>query len=177
MLFINFFSILAILLQPIVANSGRFRLLVIRSGSPLQYTSVYAGIDRLYVGHSNHSLSAVVTDCGFLLFDDGTYAAVNSNGEIKESTLEEATDTFAIKNGHLTLFNVNGFEAIPKGNKVLFSTKSTSNSLGIIIRAQSLDKGYPVADFASANNCSAKTQIPSGLNAVVENYSLNGSKS
>lgn len=177
MLLLTLFSFFVILLRPVVANSEHFGLLVIRSGSPLQYAGVYSHGDHLYLGNTNRSLSAVVTDCGFVLFDDGSYAAVGSSGEIKESTLEEATDTFAIRNGHLTLYNVDGFEAVPKGGKFLFSTKSTSNSLGIIIRAQSLQKGYKVPDFVPANNCSTRTKIPSGLDTVVENYSLNGSTS
>lgn len=176
MFFFHLFSILAILLRPVVANSERFRLLVIRSGSPLQYAGVYATDDHLYLGHSNYSLSAMVTDCGFLLFDDGSYAAVANSGGIKKSTFEDATNTFAVKNGHLTFFNVAGFEAVPRGNKFLLSTKSTSDSWGIIIRAQSLKKGYPVADFVAANNCSTKIQIPSDLNTVVENSSLNESE-
>lgn len=176
MFFFELLSILAILLRAVVANSERFGLLVIRSGSPLQYVGVYATDDHLHLGHSNHSLSAVVTDCGFLLFDDGSYAAVANSGGIKKSTLQDATNTFAVKNGHLTFFNVAGFEAVPRGNKFLLSTKSTSDSWGIIIRAQSLKNGYPVTDFVAANNCSTKIQIPSDLNTVVENSSLNESK-
>lgn len=166
-------SLLALLLQPISADSENFGLLVLRPGSSLQYAGIYSQSGKLYVGDSKPLHSAVVTDCGFLLFDNGKYAAVDEDGSIKECTKEDATNSFAIRNGHLTLFNADGFEAVPKGSKYLFSTEPTSNSLGIIIRAQSLHKGYAVSDFAITNNCSSKAQVPSGLDTVVGNYSLN----
>lgn len=156
----------------ILADSEKFGMLVVRSGSPLQNFGIYSENGYLYLGKGNRSLSAVVTDCGFLRFDNGRYAVVQRRGLIKEGTKHEATGAFAVKNGHLTVFNSGAFEAIPKGEKYLFSTKATSSSLGLVIRAQAPSKGYTVPNFMSSNNCSGRTDYLSGLGTVSGNYSL-----
>ncbi|AQZ09830.1 (ZYRO0G19734g) [Zygosaccharomyces parabailii] len=169
----HFFTILALFLasRPVLADSEKFDLLTIRSGSPLQYASVYSMRGCLYLGHGNATLSAVVTDCGFLRFDNGKYAVISRRGLIKEGTKQDATGTFAIRNGHLTIFNSETFQAIPKGENFLFSTKATSKSLSVVIRAQSISKGYAVPNFIFSNNCSGRSDFPFGLGTVSSNYS------
>ncbi|AQZ16226.1 (ZYRO0G19734g) [Zygosaccharomyces parabailii] len=169
----HFFTMLVLFLasRPISADSEKFDLLTIRSGSPLQYASVYSMRGCLYLGHGNVTLSAIVTDCGLLRFDNGKYAVISSRGLIKEGTKQEATGTFSIRHGHLTVFNSETFQAIPKGEKFLFSTKATSKSLSVVIRAQSIFKGYAVPNFISSNNCSVRSDFPFGLGTVSSNYS------
>lgn len=168
----HFFTILVLLLvsRPVSADSEKFDLLTIRSGSPLQYASVYSLRGCLYLGHGNATLSAVVTNSGFLRFNNGKYAVINSRGLIEEGTKQDATGPFSIRNGHLTVFNSETFQAIPKGEHFLFSTKATSKSLSVVIRAQSISKGYAVPNFISSNNCSGRPDFPFGLGTVSSNY-------
>lgn len=153
----------------IVADSESFGLVSIRSGSNLQYASVYVNNDKLYVGSSSDALSAVVTDAGKLKFNgnDSTFAVVNSDGTISEGSEADATDKFSIKDGHLVYNNVDGFYAIPDGSSYIFSTQSGDNSVGIAIRATA-SSGQTVPDFSpSGSDSSSSSEASSSTSSEV----------
>lgn len=148
----------------IVADSESFGLLSIRSGSNLQYASVYYNNDKLYVGSgaTSEALSAVVTDAGKLKFnnDGSRYIVVSSDGTLTEGPEDDGSEGFSIKDGHLIYNNVDGFYAIPEGSAYVLSTKGSDNSVGIAIRATA-SNGQTVPDFTPAGGNDTITTLSS----------------
>ncbi|CUS20633.1 LAQU0S01e11100g1_1 [Lachancea quebecensis] len=145
-----------------LADSETFGLLVIRSGSSLQYASAYAKDSKLYLGSSSDSLSAVVTDDGKLKLSDDKYAVVNSDGSVVEGSESEGSSEFSISEGHLFYGGKDGFVAVPSGSAYLMYTQnSDSSSVGVAIRATSTS-GSTVPDFSpSAKNSSSSSSSSS----------------
>ncbi|QLQ80663.1 hypothetical protein HG537_0E00160 [Torulaspora globosa] len=167
-----FCIILLTLARHIIADSESFGLLSIRSGSNLQYASVYVNEGKLYVG-SGSELSAVVTDAGKLKFnnDSSTFAVVGSDGTVIEGSEADASDKFSIRNGHLIFNNIDGFYAIPEGASYLFSTQNAENAVGIAIRATA-PNGQTVPDFSppgvnSSSSFSSGTGTPASATSTV----------
>ena len=141
----------------IVADSESFGLVVIRSGSPLQYAGVYSEDGKLYFGSSGNGLSAVVTDAGKLKLSDDTYAVVSSDGSVVQGSESDATSGFSVSNGYLAYNGVDGFNAISSGSTYIVSTKSSgSNDLGVAIRATS-SSGSTIPDFSPEDSSSTST--------------------
>ncbi|CDH15982.1 related to CWP1-Cell wall mannoprotein [Zygosaccharomyces bailii ISA1307] len=135
-------------------SSEQFGLLTIRSGSNLQYASVYAEGDTLYFGSSNDALDAEVTDCGLLKLSDQKYAYIDKDGTVKQGCSDDASSGFAIKNGHLAFNDSEGFFAVPTDGKYKVSEKSVDSAVGVAIRAQSLKGGNTVPDYTpEGKNC------------------------
>ncbi|QLG72638.1 hypothetical protein HG535_0D03460 [Zygotorulaspora mrakii] len=154
------------------ADSDPFGMIAIRSGSDLQYASVFAQNSTLYFGHvANSSFSGIVTDCGQLKLSDDSYVSIANSGELQEvKGSASATDGFAIQDGHLTFKSGQEiFYAIPQSpSAYLVSAQNHGNeSLGVIIRAQGFS-GSVVSDFYPTKNCS----VPTGSHT---NYSNNTS--
>lgn len=148
------------LAQRVLADSESFGMVSIRSGSALQYASVYAKDGQLVLGSNQDKFTATVTDAGKLKLSDNTYAVVQDDGSIKEGSESEGSATFAIANGHLTYGGVDGFYGIPASGYYTLSTKQTGDSTGIAIRAFSATSqtGEVVPDFSgSASEGSASS--------------------
>ena len=138
----------------IVADSESFGLVVIRSGSPLQYAGVYSEDGKLYFGSNGNGLSAVVTGAGKLKLSDNTYAVVSSDGSVVQGSESDATSGFSVSNGYLAYNGVDGFNAISSGSTYIVSTKSSgSNDLGVAIRATS-SSGSTIPDFSPEDSSS-----------------------
>lgn len=158
MKFSTTFSIaLLALAKLIVADSESFGLVVIRSGSPLQYAGVYSEDGKLYFGSNGNGLSAVVTDAGKLKLSDDTYAVVSSDGSVVQGSESDATSGFSVSNGYLAYNGVDGFNAISSGSTYIVSTKSSgSNDLGVAVRATS-SSGSTIPDFSPEDSSSTST--------------------
>lgn len=91
------------LAKMVIADSEEFGLVSIRSGSDLQYLSVYSDNGTLKLGSGSGSFEATITDDGKLKFDDDKYAVVNEDGSFKEGSESDAATGFSIKDGHLKL--------------------------------------------------------------------------
>ena len=140
-------------------QSESFGLVVIRSGSPLQYAGVYSEDGKLYFGSSGNGLSAVVTDAGKLKLSDDTYAVVSSDGSVVQGSESDATSGFSVSNGYLAYNGVDGFNAISSGSTYIVSTKSSgSNDLGVAIRATS-SSGSTIPDFSPEDSSSTSTAV------------------
>lgn len=145
------------LAKMVAADSEEFGLLSIRSGSDLQYLSVYSDNGALKLGGGSNSLSATVTDDGKLKFDDGKYAVVSDDGSLKEGSESDATTGFSIKNSYLNYKTSSGFYAVKDGSSYIFSSKQSSDATGIAIRPTS-KTGSVVPDFSpSDSNSSTST--------------------
>ncbi|SCU94735.1 LADA_0G10770g1_1 [Lachancea dasiensis] len=148
----------------VLADSERFGFLVIRSGSPLQYATLYAQNSKLYFGSSSSpSLTAVITDDGKLHISEGKYAVQSSDGSLVEGSESDAALGFYIKNGYLGFRGKGGFTAVFTGNKYEVSTgePSSDDDLGVSVRPTSssgsavddyLPTGGSVTTFASATS-------------------------
>lgn len=152
MKFSTAFSVtLLALAKLIVADSEQFGLVSIRSGSNLQYASVYYQDDKLYVGSGSDSLGGTVTDAGKLKLTDDKFAVVNSDGSIGEGSEDDGTAKFSIKNGHLAYNNIDGFYAIPTDSKYVLSVTRSDDSTGIALKAMG-SGGQSVADFTPSGD-------------------------
>ncbi|SCU92265.1 LAFA_0F09164g1_1 [Lachancea sp. 'fantastica'] len=149
------------------ADSEKFGFLVIRSGSALQYASVYAQDSKLYFGSTSTSLSAVVTDDGKLQLSDNKYAVVSSDGSLVEGSESDASTGFSISNGYLAHNGTEGFTAISSGSTYVVSTKDSngSNDLPVAVRAASPSNGSPVADFSPKGSSSSSSSPSSAASA------------
>ncbi|EJS42970.1 cwp1p [Saccharomyces arboricola H-6] len=135
------------LAKMVVADSEEFGLISIRSGSDLQYLSVYSDSGALKLGSGSNSFAATVTDDGKLKFDDGTYAVVNDDGSFKEGSENDAATGFSIKDGNLNYKSSSGFYAVKDDSSYIFSSKQSDNATGVAIRATS-KTGSVVPDFS-----------------------------
>ncbi|CAI4046089.1 hypothetical protein SUVZ_11G1210 [Saccharomyces uvarum] len=149
------------LAKMVVADSEEFGLLSIRSGSDLQYLSVYSDNGTLKLGSGSNSLGATVTDDGKLKFDDGKYAVVNDDGSFKEGSESDAATGFSIKDTHLNFKTSSGFYAVKDDSSYIFSSKQSSDATGIAIRATG-KTGSAVPDF-SPNNSTSSTSTTTSI--------------
>ncbi|CAI4044678.1 Cwp1p SKDI_11G1190 [Saccharomyces kudriavzevii IFO 1802] len=157
-----------------IADSEEFGLVSIRSGSDLQYLSVYSDDGTLKLGSgsssssSSSSFGATITDDGKLKFDDGKYAVVDNDGSLKEGSESDAATGFSIKDGHLNYKSSDGFYAIKKDSSYIFSSKQSDDATGIAIRPTS-KTGSVVPDFAPSDS-------PSGSSAAQSASSTESSR-
>lgn len=146
--------------QAVFAASGskEFGFLSIRSGSGLQYESIVAEGNELYFGSGSNDLNANVTDCGFLQFQDGSYAYVDQDGLFKKGSRTDAMPGFTIKDGNLEYYG-NGFYALKAADgKYKLSSKSSSDALGVLLRTIDVENksGNTVPDYTpDGTNCVA----------------------
>ncbi|CAI4583157.1 BCN_G0033220.mRNA.1.CDS.1 [Saccharomyces cerevisiae] len=153
------------LAKMVIANSEEFGLVSIRSGSDLQYLSVYSDNGTLKLGSGSGSFEATITDDGKLKFDDDKYAVVNEDGSFKEGSESDAATGFSIKDGHLNYKSSSGFYAIKDGSSYIFSSKQSDDATGVAIRPTS-KSGSVAADFSpsdssSSSSASASSASPS----------------
>lgn len=165
MKFSTTFSVaLLALAKLIVADSEQFGLITIRSGSSLQYASVYLDDNKLYLGSGGDSLGGTVTDAGKLKLTDGKYAVVNSDGSIGEGSEDEGTGNFSIKDGYLAYDDKNGFNAISQDSKYLLSVSSAEGSTGVALKA--IGSGsQSVPDFTPSGSSDTTTTTLSSSSA------------
>lgn len=156
----NIAFVLLALSKLIVADSETFGLLTIRSGSDLQYASVYSNDGKLMLGSSSDSLSGTVTDAGKLKLSDDTYAVVDSDGSLIEGSESDASSGFSIEDGYLAYNNVDGFQAIQNGSSYVFSTSSVDGSTGVAIKAVS-SGGSSVPDFSPSSTSESSSSTSS----------------
>ncbi|CAI4584519.1 CQS_1a_G0031530.mRNA.1.CDS.1 [Saccharomyces cerevisiae] len=153
------------LAKMVIADSEEFGLVSIRSGSDLQYLSVYSDNGTLKLGSGSGSFEATITDDGKLKFDDDKYAVVNEDGSFKEGSESDAATGFSIKDGHLNYKSSSGFYAIKDGSSYIFSSKQSDDATGVAIRPTS-KSGSVAADFSpsdssSSSSASASSASPS----------------
>lgn len=103
MQFSSIFASLA-LAASVLADSESFGLLLIRSGSSYQYSSIGL-VDNTFEISSDNYISATITDEGLLSIGDGKYAVVSDSG-ITAGT--EGSASFSIVDGYLE-YNGAGF--------------------------------------------------------------------
>ena len=119
------------LAKMVIADSEEFGLVSIRSGSDLQYLSVYSDNGTLKLGSGSGSFEATITDDGKLKFDDDKYAVVNEDGSFKEGSESDAATGFSIKDGHLNYKSSSGFYASRTG-RLTFSLLSNPTTLPVL---------------------------------------------
>ncbi|KAH3899827.1 Cwp1p SCDLUD_004120 [Saccharomycodes ludwigii] len=152
----------------ISCDSEQFGLVSIRSGTSLQYASVYVSNGKLYLGSSSASLSGTITDDGLLLLSDSHYATFAADGSLVETTdASEADKFFSISDGYLAYSGIDGFNAIPEGSAYYLATSTTNGtSSGVIpIALKAIgSNGQSVPDFTPAgksNTTSTATETSS----------------
>ena len=152
------------LAKMVIANSEEFGLVSIRSGSDLQYLSVYSDNGTLKLGSGSGSFEATITDDGKLKFDDDKYAVVNEDGSFKEGSESDAATGFSIKDGHLNYKSSSGFYAIKDGSSYIFSSKQSDDATGVAIRPTS-KSGSVAADFSPSDSSSSSSASASSASA------------
>ncbi|BAP72331.1 cell wall protein CWP1 [Kluyveromyces marxianus] len=151
----------------IAADSESFGLVSLRSGSPLQFSGVYAKDGALYLG-SNQNFSGVVTDDGKLKFSDNSYAVAGDDGYLTTTTdASKATTGFAVKNGYLQLNNSEAFYGVQSGSDYKVAVKSEgSNSQSVSLSARSTN-GQTVPDFTpGSSGSSSSSAAPASSSAA-----------
>ncbi|QGN16589.1 cell wall protein CWP1 [Kluyveromyces marxianus] len=151
----------------IAADSESFGLVSLRSGSPLQFSGVYAKDGALYLG-SNQNYSGVVTDDGKLKFSDNSYAVAGDDGYLTTTTdASKATTGFAVKNGYLQLNNSEAFYGVQSGSDYKVAVKSEgSNSQSVSLSARSTN-GQTVPDFTpGSSGSSSSSAAPASSSAA-----------
>lgn len=134
--------------QGVLCDSQEFGLLTIKSGSNLQYASVYASHDTLYFGSSkSRTLDGWVTDCGLLKLSNNEYVWIDRDGTWKRGDHRHATPGFYVKNGYLWYKNSEAVYAVPTDHTYKVSGKSGHHSQQVAIRAQSLKNKNPIPDY------------------------------
>ncbi|CAD6633114.1 XXYS1_4_G0006630.mRNA.1.CDS.1 [Saccharomyces cerevisiae] len=152
------------LAKMVIADSEEFGLVSIRSGSDLQYLSVYSDNGTLKLGSGSGSFEATITDDGKLKFDDDKYAVVNEDGSFKEGSESDAATGFSIKDGHLNYKSSSGFYAIKDGSSYIFSSKQSDDATGIAIRPTS-KSGSVATDFSPSDSSSSSSASASSASA------------
>ncbi|CAI4589008.1 BAQ_1a_G0032300.mRNA.1.CDS.1 [Saccharomyces cerevisiae] len=152
------------LAKMVIADSEEFGLVSIRSGSDLQYLSVYSDNGTLKLGSGSGSFEATITDDGKLKFDDDKYAVVNEDGSFKEGSESDAATGFSIKDGHLNYKSSSGFYAIKDGSSYIFSSKQSDDATGVAIRPTS-KSGSVAADFSPSDSSSSSSASASSASA------------
>lgn len=152
------------LAKMVIADSEEFGLVSVRSGSDLQYLSVYSDNGTLKLGSGSGSFEATITDDGKLKFDDDKYAVVNEDGSFKEGSESDAATGFSIKDGHLNYKSSSGFYAIKDGSSYIFSSKQSDDATGVAIRPTS-KSGSVAADFSPSDSSSSSSASASSASA------------
>ncbi|AJS49516.1 Cwp1p [Saccharomyces cerevisiae YJM1400] len=152
------------LAKMVIADSEEFGLVSIRSGSDLQYLSVYSDNGTLKLGSGSGSFEATITDDGKLKFDDDKYAVVNEDGSFKEGSESDAATGFSIKDGHLNYKSSSGFYAIKDGSSYIFSSKQSDDATGVAIRP-TIKSGSVAADFSPSDSSSSSSASASSASA------------
>lgn len=165
MKFTSAFSIALLSLAKLaLADSETFGLLTIKSGSNLQYASVFLQDGKLHFG-SETTLSGVITDDGKLKFADGTFAIINKDSTISVGDESQGSAGFSIESGYLAHEGTNGFYALQDGSSYLVTVESGNGATGVGISARSTN-GDVVPDFPTAddntttNNGTTTTEAP-----------------
>lgn len=164
------------LAKMVVADSEEFGLLSIRSGSDLQYLSVYSDNGTLKLGSGSNFISATVTDDGKLKFDDGKYAVVNDDGSFKEGSESDAATGFSVKDTNLSYKASFGFYAIKEDSSYIFSSKQSGDATGIVIRATG-KTGSAIPDFPPSNSTSSTSASTSATTYISTSTSASASAS
>lgn len=162
---------LASLAQYVVADSESIGLLVIRSGSQYQYSSITNKDDKFTVGGDTTSyIEGVITDSGDFKLTDGKYAKVNSDGTI--SVADEGSSPFSIKNGYFAYQDSQAF-SVGDSNALL----AGSGGSQIALRA-TLKSGSAASDFtpsgSSSSSSSSNSSNTTTSSATVITQSENG---
>lgn len=163
--------VLLALSKLIVADSVTFGLLTIRSGSNLQYASVYSNGGKLMLGSSSDSLSGMITDAGKLKLSDDTYAVVDTDGSLIEGPESDGSSGFSIEDGNLAYNNIDGFQAIQNGSSYVFSTSSANGSTGVVIKAIS-NGGSSVPDFSPSSTSESSSSAFSTVETSASDSSV-----
>ncbi|KAL6947173.1 hypothetical protein ACO0QE_002046 [Hanseniaspora vineae] len=149
-----------------LADSQSFGLVSIRSGSSLQYSSVFPSDGVLVVGsNSGSSTSAVVTDEGYLQYDDGSYVGLSSEGQYTSTTdKSQAVTGWSIEDGELKFDGEQSFTAVStSGTYELYNHSTSSEALGIAI-VPFTKTGGRASDFAPSDS-SASTSASTSASA------------
>ncbi|CAI4045108.1 hypothetical protein N7582_003439 [Saccharomyces uvarum] len=164
------------LAKMVAADSEEFGLLSIRSGTDLQYLSVYSDNGTLKLGSGSNFISATVTDDGKLKFDDGKYAVVNDDGSFKEGSESDAATGFSVKDTNLSYKASFGFYAIKEDSSYIFSSKQSGDATGIVIRATG-KTGSAIPDFPPSNSTSSTSASTSATTYISTSTSASASAS
>ncbi|CCD26388.1 uncharacterized protein NDAI_0H02140 [Naumovozyma dairenensis CBS 421] len=150
-----FYISLLALAKFVIADSASFGMVVIRSGSSLQYASVYAKDGKLAIGQeSGNTFSGVVTDAGKLKLSDNKYAIEQTDGSFNEGSEEEGSTGFSVSSGYLS-YKSSAFYAVGSGSDYTLSIKEASGSTPIALSARSAD-GSVVPDFEPSGSSSSE---------------------
>ena len=143
MQFSSIFASLA-LAASVLADSESFGLLLIRSGSSYQYSSIGL-VDNTFEISSDNYISATITDEGLLSIGDGKYAVVSDSG-ITAGT--EGSASFSIVDGYLE-YNGAGFSLT--ADYALLAGGSGPNPVAV---RPTLADGSTAADFTPSSGSS-----------------------
>lgn len=158
-----------------LADSESFGLISLRSASAVHLSSVGPSDGVVVVGYQGNSISAVVTDEGYLKFSDGSYIAVTSEGQYTVTTdSSKATSGWSLNDGYLKINNAQSYVAVPvSGTYDLYNQGSASEDIGISIGAFT-SGGSRAADFTpsgSNSDSNSDSNSNSTVTTVAPTYS------
>ncbi|KAL6947144.1 hypothetical protein ACO0QE_002016 [Hanseniaspora vineae] len=157
-----------------LADSESFGLISLRSTTPVHLSSVGPSDGVVVVGYQGNSISAVVTDEGYLKFSDGSYVVVTSDGQYTVTTdSSKATSGWSLNDGYLKINNAQSYVAVPVSNTYeLYNKGSASGDISISIGAFT-SGGSRAADFtpSGSNTDSNNSNTNSTTTTVAPTYS------
>ncbi|CDR41592.1 CYFA0S07e03884g1_1 [Cyberlindnera fabianii] len=128
-----------------LADSETFGLVIIRSGSQYQYSSISVKDGKFAIGTDNY-VEGVITDSGLFKLSDGSYAVVKDDGIYTGS---EGSSPFSISGGYLAY---DGSQAFTINNNDLVAG---SGNTPVALRA-ALSSGSAAPDFSPKGGDSPK---------------------
>lgn len=155
----NVFVSLA-LAASVLADSESFGLLLIRSGSNYQYSSIANVDDKLEIG--TDGVTATITDDGKLKIGEGQYAVVGSDNAITVGS--DGSASFSISGGYLE-YNAGGFSL--NSGYALIAGSSGVNPVAVRPTSKSGSAAPDFTPSGSSNSSSNDTTISSSSASVV----------
>lgn len=174
MQFSNTLAALALtsLAQYVVADSESFGLLVIRSGSKYQYSSITNKDDKFTVGGDTTSyIEGVITDSGDFKLTDGKYAKVNSDGTI--SVADEGSSPFSIKNGYFAYEGSQAF-SVDSSSGLLAGSAGDSIALRATLKSGSVASDFTPSGSSDSSSSKSNSSNTSTSTATVITQTANG---
>ncbi|KAH3901372.1 uncharacterized protein SCDLUD_002864 [Saccharomycodes ludwigii] len=142
--FFTFIQILIALIfffsTTVFANSEKFELIAIRSGSPIQYAPITL-LNGVFTITSlpSSKIVAYINDKSELVINDDEYAFIKDDGSIALTLVEERASKFTIDDlGYLSYNGKDGLSAIPTGHGFKVSAYSSGNEDSITFGAKAV---------------------------------------
>lgn len=138
-----------------------FGLLVIRSGSIYQYSTITQSGDNLVVGSSQDYMVRLNDDGSVSTLDGSKYLSINDANQYVFGS--DKITTFTISNGHL--LTPEGFMACPATDGTVFLTSKCDAGAGIALRAVGMKdvSSKTTTPTTTSSLKSATSSIPSTL--------------